>query len=241
VPAEAVPSCANCCSTRSSDVPSTAWIHIHSSRSRAAWPYFAAYDAVLRRWPAAYESRTISTSFGSTQVLISGPEGAPPFVLLHGMSMSATMWWPNIADWSRARRVYAVDTIGDVGRSVATRPLRTQAEYVTWYREVLDGHGRRARDGRAVVPGLEALQPGGCRLSDGLLGRRPARAVGTHFTADRRARGHLSNRDAVLGRARRLVPKLEADFVPGACHVPTVEQPAWTNARVLRFLEATPA
>jgi pimeloyl-ACP methyl ester carboxylesterase len=48
-------------------------------------------------------------------------------------------------------------------------------------------------------------------------------------------------RDAVLGRALRLVPKLEADFVPGACHVPTVEQPAWTNARVLRFLQATPA
>jgi hypothetical protein len=108
-----------------------------SLAGRAA--YFAAYEAALRRWPAAYEARTVTTSFGPSQVLISGPAGAPPLVLLHGMCMSATMWSPNIADWSRERRVYAVDTIGDIGRSVATRPLKTQAEYVAWYREVLEG------------------------------------------------------------------------------------------------------
>jgi pimeloyl-ACP methyl ester carboxylesterase len=284
-----------------------------SLAGRAA--YCAAYDAALRRWPAAYESRTVSTSFGSTQVLISGPESAPPLVLLHGMCMSATMWGPNIADWSRTRRVYAVDTIGDIGRSVATRPLRTQAEYVAWYREVLDGLGIHSADVLGlsyggwialsaavhapervkrlilcdpaasfaplrtqfwlrVVPSLLMplrpvtrhhlrwfLTPGSVTMREmdeqWFQGWKHFNQAGAAFPtvfSDADLRGLSAptllligedeviypNRDAVLGRARRLVPKLEADFVPGARHVPTVEQPAWTNARVLRFLEATP-
>ena len=46
------------------------------------------------------------------------------------------------------------------------------------------------------------------------------------------------SRDAALGRALRLIPDIQAEFVSGAAHVPTVEQPAWVNERVLRFLES---
>ena len=44
------------------------------------------------------------------------------------------------------------------------------------------------------------------------------------------------NVDAVIGRALRVLPNVEAAWVPGAVHVPTVEQPGWVNPRVLRFL-----
>ncbi len=51
------------------------------------------------------------------------------------------MWFPNIAALSRARRVYAVDTIGAAGKSVASRSLRTETDAADWLCSVLDGLG----------------------------------------------------------------------------------------------------
>ncbi|KAF5422297.1 MAG: Pimeloyl-ACP methyl ester carboxylesterase, partial [Candidatus Methanocomedens sp.] len=82
--------------------------------------YLAAYDATLALWSVPYESLDVPTRFGSTHIIISGPKDAPPLVLLHGANDSATVWYPNIADLSRNYRTYALDTIGDVGKSVAS-------------------------------------------------------------------------------------------------------------------------
>jgi hypothetical protein len=38
-------------------------------------------------------------------------------VLLHAMGITATMWLPNAEELSSEHRVYAVDIIGDPGRS----------------------------------------------------------------------------------------------------------------------------
>ena len=40
-----------------------------------------AYQAVMDKWPVAYEGLIIPTSFGATHVIASGPENAPPVVL----------------------------------------------------------------------------------------------------------------------------------------------------------------
>ena len=69
----------------------------------------AAYDTALALWPVPYESFDVPTRFGNTHIIASGPKGAPPLVLLHATSASATMWFPNIADLSREYRVYALD------------------------------------------------------------------------------------------------------------------------------------
>jgi len=74
----------------------------------------------LAFWPVPYESLDVPTRFGSTHIIISRPKDAPPLVLLHGANDSATAWYPNIADLSRNYRTYALDTIGDVGKSVAS-------------------------------------------------------------------------------------------------------------------------
>lgn len=63
--------------------------------------YEKAYDEVLTLWQVPFESRFVSTSFGETHVLIAGEESALPLVLLHGMTFSATMWYPNIEALSR--------------------------------------------------------------------------------------------------------------------------------------------
>lgn len=103
--------------------------------------YFAAYDAALALWPVPVDSFDVSTCFGTTHCHVCGPENGPPLVLLPGQAISATMWYPNIAALSRIYRVYALDILGDVGKSVRTRPLTTPADFGHWLIEVFDQLG----------------------------------------------------------------------------------------------------
>ena len=103
--------------------------------------FLAAYDTVLRDWPVPYEERDIPTRFGSTHVIASGPPDAPPVVLLHSLSASATVWRANVKPLSERHRVYAVDVIGQPGKSIPSRMLRDRDDYAAWLGDVLDGLG----------------------------------------------------------------------------------------------------
>jgi pimeloyl-ACP methyl ester carboxylesterase len=103
--------------------------------------YLAAYDDALRRWPVPYEELDVPTRFGTTHVVAAGPTNAPALVLLHGYMATSTMWTRNIADVSRDHRVYAIDIMGQPGKSVPDEPIRTAADYVAWLTATLDGLG----------------------------------------------------------------------------------------------------
>src|SRR5512142_2345711 len=77
----------------------------------------AAYQAVMARWPLPFEELEIPTSLGLTHVVASGPQDAPPVVLLHAFFASAAAWQPTAAGLSDAFRLYAVDIIGEPNRS----------------------------------------------------------------------------------------------------------------------------
>jgi pimeloyl-ACP methyl ester carboxylesterase len=103
--------------------------------------YLEAYEEVLTQWPVPYEELTISTPFGTTHVLASGDSGAPPLVLLHATGTSATGWLLNVGPLSRRHRVFAVDIMGEAGKSRQTRLLRDRQDCVHWLSSVLDGLG----------------------------------------------------------------------------------------------------
>jgi pimeloyl-ACP methyl ester carboxylesterase len=100
--------------------------------------FFAAYDAVLKRWPVPFEEMDIPTRFGTTHVTASGPKDAPPLVLLHGYMATAMMWALNIGDFSQRHRVYAIDTMGQPGKSIPGEPISGAADYVAWLTATLD-------------------------------------------------------------------------------------------------------
>jgi pimeloyl-ACP methyl ester carboxylesterase len=100
--------------------------------------YLAAYEAALDLWPVLYQSLHVPTRIGKTHVIASGPEDNPPLVLLPAGAMTATMWFPNVADLSRNYRVYAVDTMHDLGRSVPTQVRNTRLVSAEWLLDVLD-------------------------------------------------------------------------------------------------------
>ena len=105
--------------------------------------FMAAYDAVLKEWPVEFQSLHIPTRLGSTHVIASGPLNAPALLLLPSMAATATLWQPNVAALSRHFRTYAIDVIGQVGKSVPTRRIRSRHEFSDWLAEVMDGLGVR--------------------------------------------------------------------------------------------------
>ncbi len=101
----------------------------------------ALYDAELARLPFAYESRYVPTRCGPTHVLACGSLDAPPLVLVQGYGGNVAWWRPQLLDFVHSFRVYAVDVIGQPGRSSPARPSELGHAYTHWLAEVLDGLG----------------------------------------------------------------------------------------------------
>jgi pimeloyl-ACP methyl ester carboxylesterase len=117
-----------------------------ASRPRSAFKtpegeaaYLATYDAAMKLWPVAYEPIDVPGRFGTTHLVVTGPQEAPPLVLLHGYMATSTMWSANIADLSKDHRVYAIDVMGQPGKSIPGEPIRNEADYAAWLTGVLDG------------------------------------------------------------------------------------------------------
>ncbi|MFD4375114.1 alpha/beta fold hydrolase [Streptomyces sp. NPDC059202] len=104
--------------------------------------FFAAYDALLARWPRGADEIDVPTPYGTTRVHAYGPSGATPVVLLHGGGSTGAVWFSNAPALGAHRRVLAVDIVGDAGRSVpGGRPLRTTADLMAWLDVLLGSLG----------------------------------------------------------------------------------------------------
>ncbi len=99
----------------------------------------ALYDAALQNWRAPYDTLTIPTRHGDTFVIASGDPALPAVILLHGAGSNSTIWAGDVADYCRRYRVYAVDLIGEAGRSAPNRPAWEGPAFAEWLGDVLDG------------------------------------------------------------------------------------------------------
>ena len=97
------------------------------------------YERTLAHWPVPCTTAVLPTRHGDTFVIASGPESAPPVVLLHGASSNALAWIGDVATLSHTLRVYAVDLPGEPGRSSPNRPPWAGPAFSEWMEDVLDG------------------------------------------------------------------------------------------------------
>jgi pimeloyl-ACP methyl ester carboxylesterase len=161
----------------------------------------AAYNAALAFWPVPYQELDIPTRFGSTHVIASGPKDAPPLVLLHGYMATSVLWSPNIADFTKDHRVYAIDVMGQPSKSVPGEPIRDAADYVAWLTATFDAlhldrislvgmsfGGWLALRYTVATPErvqkLVLLSPGGFLPIRGRLRAMLMMSVPTHFTVN---------------------------------------------------------
>jgi len=106
---------------------------------------FAHFDALAaRKWPSGSREQMVETSYGRTLVRVTGPAAGRPLVLLHGAGATSLMWAPNVVALSEEFRTFAVDQIGEFGKSLCKKPVHSMADLLAWLDElfaVLDpGH-----------------------------------------------------------------------------------------------------
>jgi pimeloyl-ACP methyl ester carboxylesterase len=92
-------------------------------------------------WPIPFEEVSVVTDYGDTHVTVSGKERGQPLVLLHCALMTSAIWSPIVRDLSARFRTYAVDVMGDFGRTVPKNPPKNDIEFADWLRQTLDGLG----------------------------------------------------------------------------------------------------
>jgi pimeloyl-ACP methyl ester carboxylesterase len=80
----------------------------------------------------------VPTTFGDTFVRVQGPADGPPLVLLPGDSETSLSWISVIEAFASEYRVYALDHIYDIGRSIYRRQPRRPADFVRWLDELFD-------------------------------------------------------------------------------------------------------
>lgn len=104
--------------------------------------YYRAYDRVLEKWPIDVNCVDLASQYGTTRVNVCGPLDAPPVVLLPGAGATSTVWFENVAALADRFRVYAVDLIGDAGRSIADGDrLRSVDDLMFWLNAVVEAAG----------------------------------------------------------------------------------------------------
>lgn len=124
------------------------------------------YRQVLDRWPVQKSEFRIPTRQGETFVVASGPENAPPLVLLHGSQANSAAWIPDVRLWSSKYRVFAIDMIGEPGLSARVRPDLAGETHALWLDDVFEGLGIK-------TAGIVGTSLGGWLALD-YASRRPA-------------------------------------------------------------------
>lgn len=97
----------------------------------------AHYDRKMEGMRVAYKSKFVETCFGLTHIIVCGDERGKPVVLWHGQNANATTWVRWIPALAQEYCVYAIDTIGAMGKSAAMRLSRKGPAYGEWAAEVL--------------------------------------------------------------------------------------------------------
>lgn len=106
--------------------------------AKAKTEYFTFEEKLAKKWPVTSVEKVVETTFGTTFIRISGPDDAPPLVLLPGGGTCSLIWRENIKALSEEYRTYALDNIYDFGRSVYTRKIENGKDFSDWLNELFD-------------------------------------------------------------------------------------------------------
>ena len=99
------------------------------------------YDDVLEKLTIEVESRYVRTRFGVTHMLTAGPIDGEPLILVPGIAGCAPIWRRQLGPFAEHFRVYALDILGQPGRSDPVPLSLIDNQCVEWLRDVLDGLG----------------------------------------------------------------------------------------------------
>ncbi len=102
---------------------------------------FKAYESLAKSTSLVYEEINIQTKYGNTYLMAMGEKELPVLLLLHGSGINSLMWLNEMNLYKENYRVYAVDMIGEPGKSDEEQlPFGTD-DYSNWLNEVVEKLG----------------------------------------------------------------------------------------------------
>jgi pimeloyl-ACP methyl ester carboxylesterase len=101
--------------------------------------FLSNYQKELKSWSVPTKELDIETEFGKTHIISFGNPQGKPLILLHWFYSNSTEWKYMAPFLQERYRVYAIDIIGDMGKSYAYNPPKSEKEVSQWFNQVLDG------------------------------------------------------------------------------------------------------
>jgi pimeloyl-ACP methyl ester carboxylesterase len=101
----------------------------------------ALYEAKQRACGMPAESVYVETFAGRTHLLVCGDRSNPPLMLLHGINAGAPMALEAMKGLEESYCIYAVDSIGQAGKSAENRLPLNDLSHGRWLSEVMEGIG----------------------------------------------------------------------------------------------------
>jgi pimeloyl-ACP methyl ester carboxylesterase len=104
------------------------------------------YNDIVAEIDIEVESKYVETRFGRTHMLACGDENLPPMFLLPGIAGCAPLWRRQFSDFAKFHRVYALDIIGQPGKSDTNIMSFLNDDFVHWLTDVQDELGIKKAD-----------------------------------------------------------------------------------------------
>ncbi|WP_209329779.1 alpha/beta fold hydrolase [Lunatimonas salinarum] len=95
------------------------------------------YDQKLESLGVAYSVRMINTSFGKTNIIVTGNPEKPPIILIHGSNGCAPIALETYRDLLDSFSVFAVDVLAQPNKSAETRLSMQDNSYGIWMNEII--------------------------------------------------------------------------------------------------------
>jgi len=96
------------------------------------------YDKKLESLELDYEYKTINTSFGNTNIIVTGNKENPPIIIVHGSNGCAPVALETYMDLIDSFSVYAVDLLAQPNKSAETRLSMKDDSYGQWMNEIIE-------------------------------------------------------------------------------------------------------
>lgn len=96
------------------------------------------YDEKLAALSVPYQYQTTATSYGDTNIIVSGNPSSPPIIVLHGSNGCAPIAIETYPNLYKSFRVYAIDVLAQPNKSAETRLRMDDDSYGKWMHEIID-------------------------------------------------------------------------------------------------------
>ncbi|MDO6472775.1 alpha/beta fold hydrolase [Maribacter sp. 1_MG-2023] len=96
------------------------------------------YDKKLKDLNNNYHNKTVETTFGKTNIIITEDVSKPPILIVHGSNGCAPIALETYSGLELHFQVFAVDVLAQPNKSAETRLSMKNVDYGRWLHEVID-------------------------------------------------------------------------------------------------------